>query len=96
LTTPHCTSCGTSQNVGGASGQTSSMRIVVARTRVPATLLTTMRAGVGSFASCAGSAMISSRSACPDSTRLSRAMPSRDGRNRPHLRNVFPMSISRM
>src|SRR5690349_13326768 len=94
--TPHCDSCGTSQYGAGASGHTSSMRIVVARTRVPATFEITIAVGVGSFANCAGSAVISSSSAWPDSTRLSRAVPSCVGRNKPHLRNVLPTSISRM
>ena len=45
----------------------------------------TIRAGVGSFANCAGSAVISSSSAWPDSTRFSRAVPSVDGPEQPPL-----------
>ena len=72
------------------------MRIVFARTRVPATLEMTILAGVGSLANCAGNAVISSSSAWPDSTRFSRAVPSAVGRNNPHFRNVLPTSTNRM
>jgi hypothetical protein len=63
LRTPHWNSCGTSQYGAGASGHTSSTRIVAVRTRVAATFEMTIRDGVGNFTNCAASAGTSSSSA---------------------------------
>jgi hypothetical protein len=59
----------------GASGQVSRTRIIVARTRVPATLEMTICAGVGNFANCAANPEISSSRTWPDSSRFNRASP---------------------